>query len=227
MLPDQDNLQTRLPPGQFAARAFVRFGLGRFRNKALPADSAPSLCVGGDVATPMSVMHRFAALPRHSQVSDFHCVTTWSLGGLAWSGVRFADFYREIVIAEAQPLPGADFVVFRGSDGYCSALPLADLLADDVLLADRLDDAPLGIAHGAPLRLIAPSHYGYKSVKYLNAIEFWTNRRAYRFPWPYPQFMDHPRARGAFEERASAVPNWLLRRAYGLFVPKEVRVFPT
>lgn len=223
MLPDPGNPQTGLPPGQFAAHAFVRFGLGRFRNKALPADPASSLRVGGDVARPMSVMDQFPALPRHSQVSDFHCVTTWSLGGLAWSGVRFVDFYRELVVAQAQPVPGAELVVFRGRDGYCSALPLADLLADDVLLADRLDDAPLGVAHGAPLRLIAPAHYGYKNVKYLNAIEFWTNRRAYRFPWPYPQFMDHHRARVAFEERASAVPNWVLRWVYRLFIPKEVR----
>ena len=124
---------------------------------------------------------------------------------------------------QARPAEGAGFVVFRGVDGYRSALPLADLLADDVLLADTLNGAPLGVDHGAPLRLIAPAHYGYKNVKHLGAIEFWTNRRAYRFPYPYPTFMDHPRARVALEERARLLPNWLLRLVYRLFVPKEIR----
>lgn len=223
MSPDPDaRLPAALPPGQFAARGFVRFGLGRFRNKVLAPDPPFGLRIGGDVASPLVVGDQFGTLPRISQVSDFHCVTTWSLGGLRWSGVRFADFYHQLVVPQARPAAGAGFVVFRGSDGYCSALPLADLLADDVMLADRLDDAPLGVAHGAPLRLIAPAHYGYKSVKYLGGIEFWTDRRAYRFPLPYPQFMDHPRARVALEERATLVPNWLLRRAYRLFVPREI-----
>ena len=212
-----------LPAGQFAARGFVRFGLGRFRRKALPADLPLRVRIGGDVANPLVLAEQFASLPRHAQLSDFHCVTTWSLRGLQWSGVRFADFYHGLVVPQARPAEGAGFVVFRGVDGYRSALPLADLLADDVLLADTLDGAPLGVDHGAPLRLIAPAHYGYKNVKHLGAIEFWTNRRAYRFPYPYPTFMDHPRARVALEERARLLPNWLLRLVYRLFVPKEIR----
>jgi DMSO/TMAO reductase YedYZ molybdopterin-dependent catalytic subunit len=50
-------------------------------------------------------------------------------------------------------------------------LLLSDLLAAEVLLADILDGLPLSMEHGAPLRLVAPAHYGYKSVKHLSGIE--------------------------------------------------------
>ncbi len=81
-----------------------------------------------------------------------------------------------------------------------------------MLLADRLDGEPLPIEHGAPLRLVAPAHYGYKSVKHLDRIELWRSDASYRpFGW---RFMVHPRARVAYEERGRWVPGWLLRRLY-------------
>ena len=38
-------------------------------------------------------------------------------------------------------------MILRCQDGYASSLPLADLLADTVLLADRLNGEPLSIEH--------------------------------------------------------------------------------
>lgn len=215
--------QAPLPPGQFEVATFDRFGLGRFANR-FPAD--PELLVlkiDGDVARAVTVAQELAALPRVEQVSDFHCVTSWSCRSVGWSGVRFADFYRQIVVPLAGPLEGAEFVVFRGQDGYCSSLPLADLLAADVLLADRVEGGGLGIEHGAPMRLVAPAHYGFKNVKHIGAIEFWRDRRAYRFPRPYPSLMDHPRARVAFEERAVGIPGWLIRFIYRAMIASAKR----
>lgn len=211
-----------MPPGQIARSQFPRFGLGKFACR-FPADPGRvALSIRGDVAQDVQVSELFHSLPRVQQQSDFHCVTTWSVAGLRWSGVRFADFYAQIVQPLAQPLSGAQLVVLRGEDGYCSCLPLEDLLSEDVILADRLDDRPLGIEHGAPLRLVAPAHYGYKNVKHLVAIEFWRDRRHYRFPFPYPSFMDHPRARVAFEERGRFFPSWMLRYLYRLLIPFSV-----
>jgi DMSO/TMAO reductase YedYZ molybdopterin-dependent catalytic subunit len=85
--------------------------------------------------------------------------------------VRFADFF-EHVAGRSRPTDDVRLVVFHGDDGYRCSLPLEDLLAADVLLADTLDGAPLGIEHGAPVRLVAPAHYGYKNVKHLRRIEF-------------------------------------------------------
>jgi hypothetical protein len=52
-----------------------------------------------------------------------------------------------------------------------------------------------------------------------------TDQISDRFPWPYPSFMDHPRARVAFEERGNGMPSWLLRPIYRLLIPSTIRRF--
>jgi hypothetical protein len=201
-----------LPPGQIEIQDFPRFGWGAFAFR-FPTDPAHlEIAVAGDVDESLVVRDEIAAL----QVSDLHCVTTWTKRFIRWSGFRLRDFYEAIVEPRAKPHPDAILVVLRGQDGYAGRLPLRDLLAEDVLLADRLDGRPLPIAHGAPLRLVAPAHYGYKNIKHLRSIEFWRDARAYRFVGP--TFMDHPRARVALEERGN-LPAWLLRRVYPTLVP--------
>jgi len=114
-------------------------------------------------------------------------------------------------------------VLFRSQDGFRSILPLSDLLADDVILADRLDGEPLSAKHGAPLRLITPAHYGYKSAKHLTAIEFWPDER--KFKPPMFRFMSHPRARVEFEERGLWFPGWFLRYLYRPLIKSTVKLF--
>lgn len=213
---------TDLPPGQIERQQFPRFGLGKFARRFPAEPDRIRFRVAGDVEHELTVGAQLEALPRIEQQSDFHCVTTWSVRGARWSGWRFADFYSRIVSAQARPLPEVKFVVLHGEDGYCSCLPLEDLLREDVLLADRLEGRSLGLAHGAPLRLVAPAHYGYKNVKHLVAIEFRRDLRTYRFPFPYPALMDHPRARVAFEERGRVVPAKILRYLYRMIVPFTV-----
>lgn len=202
----------RLPPGQRAVEDFPRFGLFEFAARIADPHAA-TLVVCGDTGLAATVpLPLPAGLERVEQVSDFHCVTTWSRRAVRWGGVRFTDFYERLVLPQACPLRGATLVALRGQDAYVTTLPLDDLLAADVLLADQLDGAPLTLAHGAPLRLVAPAHYGYKSVKHLYAIEFWRDARAFRTA--AFGFMDHPRARVAHEERSRYFPGPLLRPFY-------------
>lgn len=214
--------QSPLPPGQRARPDFPRFGLTQYARR-FPTDlNAGSLRVSGDLLRGPATLS-LAGLPRLSIRADLHCVTTWSATDLCWSGVRFADFYRQRVAALINPDLGAPVVLMRGQDGYRSTLPLVDLLADDVLLADRLGDEPLNMAHGAPLRLVAPAHYGYKSVKHLNRLEFCRAK-----PRVQPMalaFMDHPRARVTLEERARWIPGWMLRVPYRSLIGGTVRRF--
>ncbi|HEX5684512.1 MAG TPA: molybdopterin-dependent oxidoreductase [Ideonella sp.] len=212
-----------LPPGQRETEDFPRFGLTPFAVRFPTTVDAISLQVSGDVQTPLDAGPALASLSRVEQQSDFHCVTTWTRRGLPWGGVRFADFYREVVVPLAGAAPEASFVVLRGQDGARTSLPLEDLLAPDVLLADRLFGQPLSIEHGAPLRLVAPAHYGYKSVKHLNRVEFWRSGANYR---PFGlRFMVHPRARVAHEERGQWVPGWLLRHLYRPLIRPTVARF--
>ena len=46
--------------------------------------------------------------------------------------------------------------------------PHRKLIGSLKLLVDR---APLSVNHGAPVRLVAPAHYGFVNVKHLCAIE--------------------------------------------------------
>ena len=211
--------QNQLPPGQIEHPTFDRFGLGLFASRFPVVADTVRIDISGDVARQLTVSEELAELPRVEQISDFHCVTTWSVCSLNWSGVRFSDFYREIVLPQAGPAPGSNFVVFRGQDGYSVSMQLADLLADNVTLADTLNGARLDIAHGAPLRLVAPAHYGYKNAKHIERIEFWRDASHYRFPRPYPNLMDHPRGRVEFEERARFIPNWIIRPLYRILQP--------
>jgi DMSO/TMAO reductase YedYZ molybdopterin-dependent catalytic subunit len=217
------NIDTALPPGQIERADFPRFGLRQFAQRFPVETVRRQLQIAGDVQHRVLLEAEFAQLTRVQQCSDFHCVTTWTHRSLQWSGVRFGDFYQQLVLPLAVPAAHADFVVLRSQDGYRCSLPLVDLLADDVLLADRLNDQPLSIAHGAPLRLVAPAHYGYKSIKHLKSIEFFSSAAGFR---PVGlQFMAHPRARVAFEERGQWVPGWLLRQLYRPLVHPTAVIF--
>lgn len=215
---------TDLPPGQRAIERFPRFGLNQFANRFPREPRRIALAVHGDVEAEIAVSgEELAELPRIERTSDFHCVTTWTKTALRWGGFRFADFFERIVRPRANPEPESTFVILRGQDGARSSLPLEDLLAPGVLLADRLDGEPLSIEHGAPLRVVAPDHYGYKNVKHLSAIGFWRDDRNFR-PSAF-RFMDHPRARVAEEERGRGVPGILLRYLYRPLVGPTIRRF--
>lgn len=212
-----------LPPGQREIENFPRFGLTPFAVRFPTNIETINIRICGDVKSSVEVGKELALIARVEQCADFHCVTTWTCRALPWSGFRFADFYRQIVVPLAGPSPDATFVVLRGQDGARTSLPLSDLLAPDVLLADRLHGQPLWVEHGAPLRLVAPGHYGYKSIKHINRIEFWRSGANYR---PFGlRFMVHPRARVAYEERGQWLPGWLLRYLYRPLIRPTVSRF--
>ena len=156
---------TALPPGQRESPVFHRFGLTPFATRFPRETVKQALRISGVVAAELDLDDPLAGLPRIEQVSDFHCVTTWSVRGLRWEGVRFNDFYHQVLAPRARPDKAATLVALKAQDGARTGMLLGDLLDDSVLLADRLDGAPLSVDHGAPLRLVAPKHYGYKSVK--------------------------------------------------------------
>lgn len=202
-----------LPPGQHAVRDLPRWGLPRFLRVRPILPATPVVEIAGDVTHGARI--DLAEVPRRDVTADLHCVTTWSRPGLRWSGWSVRDVWERLVVPRTQPAPDVRFVVVHGLDGYWTSLPLDDLLAPDVLLADRLDDVPLARAHGAPLRLVAPAHYGYKQAKHVAILEL---RRA--LPEGRTQvWFEHPRARVAFEERGPLLPGVAYRALYRATLP--------
>lgn len=155
----------RLPPGQSLTLKWPVLHEGRVPN----FDPATwDLEVRGLVERPFKLSwNEFQALPRKRITADFHCVTTWSKFDNQWEGVPF-----QVIAEKAGVKPEAKFVLIRGEGGYTTNAPLADLLRDDVLLADRHAPEPLTADHGAPVRLVVPHLYAWKSAKWLRGLDF-------------------------------------------------------
>jgi DMSO/TMAO reductase YedYZ molybdopterin-dependent catalytic subunit len=146
------------------------------------------LHVGGLVETELDLDYaQLRALPRATQVSDFHCVTGWTVRNVRWRGVRLAD-----VFARARPTASAHALRFTSAEvPYVDYLTMRQALLRDVMLAYEMDGKPLAREHGAPLRLVIPDMYGYKNVKWLSRIDlvpeaeagYWENLGYDRDAW--------------------------------------------
>ena len=77
----------RLPPGQRQVHNFPVLDLGVQPEVTL---DKWELKIGGKVENPVTLSWKgFLALPQFTDVSDFHCVTTWSQFDMQFSGVAF------------------------------------------------------------------------------------------------------------------------------------------
>jgi sulfane dehydrogenase subunit SoxC len=114
-----------------------------------------------------------------------------AVGTARWRGTALAPLLEEAGIPE-----GTVEVLFTGLDRgveggeeqeFQRALPLAEALRPEILLAYEMNGAPLPPQHGFPLRLVVPGWYGMTNVKWLSRIEFldepfggYQNRQGYR-----------------------------------------------
>ena len=125
------------------------------------------LRIEGLVEEPLALTYDdLRALPRAEQVSDFHCVTGWSVEEVRWAGVRFQDLFERV-----RPRPTAKAVAFVSTEQpYVDTLTLEQALLPDAMLAYEMDGKPLRREHGAPVRVVIPEMYGYKNVKWVERI---------------------------------------------------------
>lgn len=167
----------QLPVGQHVVRNWPVLDLGHVPD--VP-QSVWQLEVGGAVHNPVTLTwDAFMAMPQTDDVSDFHCVTTWSRFDNRWRGVRMRDL-AELVV----PDESVRFVYFTGYDvepgsttPYSTNLPLARATEDDVLLVHTWEGAPLPREHGGPVRVVTPKLYAWKGTKWVRRIEFLPNDR--------------------------------------------------
>jgi len=160
----------KLPVGQHEADGWPVLDLGK--QPSVPLEKW-SLRIDGAVEEPVTLSwDDFQRFPQVEDVSDFHCVTTWSLMDVHWKGVQFST-----VAGLARPLPSAAHVMTYGYDGYTTNLPLEEALKDDVLLVHTANGRPLPREHGGPVRMITPQLYAWKGAKWIQRIEFLTADR--------------------------------------------------
>jgi len=162
----------KLPIGQHVVHNWPVLDLGNVPDIPL---SSWALEITGEVHNPVTLTwDDLMQLPQTDEVSDFHCVTTWSRFDNHWRGVRMRDI-AELVI----PTERARFVLFTGADvepgtsvPYTTNLPLARATEPDVLLVHTWEGQPLPREHGGPVRVITPRLYAWKGTKWVRRIEF-------------------------------------------------------
>jgi DMSO/TMAO reductase YedYZ molybdopterin-dependent catalytic subunit len=129
--------------------------------------------VGGLLAQPSHFsLADLKAMPSRTQITRHDCVEGWSVIG-KWKGVPLAR-----IVERVQPTAEVRYVVFRCLDTdsrgvhYYESIALEDALHPQTILAYELNDGPVPIANGAPLRLRVENQLGYKHAKYIRALEF-------------------------------------------------------
>lgn len=126
-----------------------------------------TLSVEGLVRNPQKLsLSNLLALPRRSQVSRMKCVECWSAAA-KWEGTHLST-----LMELAHPTSEARWVHFHCADGYYESMGIEALLRDRVLFVHHMNDEILPDIYGAPLRLMVPFLYGYKSAKAIVRLEF-------------------------------------------------------
>jgi sulfane dehydrogenase subunit SoxC len=149
------------------------------------------LVIDGSVGTPLSLgLEAIRNRPKVSAVVTLECAgngrarllprpvsqpwLTEAVGTARWGGTPLSDLLREAGLADEAVdvvFTGADHGIERGFEqDYQRALPVAEAMREDVLLAYEMNGAPLPAQHGAPLRLVVPGWYGMAHVKWLRRI---------------------------------------------------------
>ena len=184
-------------------------------NKASKFQTYPwQVEVGGLVHNPKTyavedLLNRFVQKER---VYRLRCVEAWSMV-IPWVGFELADLLKEV-----EPMTSAKYVGFETlfdrtrmpgqRDGsypwpYTEGLRLDEAMHRLTILGTGLYGKPLPAEDGAPIRLVVPWKYGFKSIKTIVKIElveqqpatFWNtiSPQEYGFYSNVNPEVDHPR----------------------------------
>ena len=135
------------------------------------------LVVDGLVNKPQSLsLDQLKAMPARTQITRHDCVEGWSCIG-QWTGTPLLG-----VLSRAELKPEARYVVFHcfdsmddgslsGPTPFYGSIDLMAAASPQTILAYAMNDAPLPVRHGAPLRLRVERQLGYKMNKFIKRIE--------------------------------------------------------
>ncbi|MFH0847787.1 MAG: sulfite oxidase-like oxidoreductase, partial [Chloroflexota bacterium] len=162
--PDTER-KVRIPPGQHETKELPVLHYGPVR-KIDPAEW--TFLISGQVGKERLLTYKeFTALSQVKVFSDIHCVTGWSLLNNTWEGIPSAALKDLVKIK-----PEAKFVVVHAAGDFTTNLTLSDFFQDDVLFALKYNGSPVTPEHGAPVRLVVPRLYFWKSAKWVTGVEF-------------------------------------------------------
>jgi DMSO/TMAO reductase YedYZ molybdopterin-dependent catalytic subunit len=138
--------------------------------------SAYRLSITGLVEKPTSYsLAELRNMPSRTQITRHDCVEGWSCIA-KWTGTPLSR-----ILDEAKLKPSARYLVFHcfdtmdeglsGSIPYYESCDLVDARHPQTILAYGLNNQPLPVANGAPIRVRVERALGYKQPKYVHTIE--------------------------------------------------------
>ena len=151
-----------------ASESYQRHVAEDFRNWHLQID--------GLVDSPLRIsLEELRAAPARSQITRHDCVEGWS-SIAQWRGARLGALLKRAGIQ-----PRARYAAFfcadtleltlDGTGDYYETIDLVDAMHEQTILAYEMNEQPLPVAHGAPVRLRVERQLGYKMAKYVMRIE--------------------------------------------------------
>lgn len=227
---------------------FYEFGT----DKGDPARNAHTLkprpwtvLVDGEVGKPgrYALDDLLKLAPMEERIYRLRCVEGWSMV-IPWVGYSLAELIRKVepngkakfveftTLADKAQMPGVRSGVLDWP--YVEGLRLDEAMHPLTLLAFGLYGEVLPNQNGAPLRLVVPWKYGFKSAKSLVRIRFvekepvssWTKaaRQEYGFYSNVNPAVDHPRWSQASERRIGEDGLFAKRRPTLMFNGYEAQV---
>jgi sulfoxide reductase catalytic subunit YedY len=156
----------------------VRLLTGKFETNPWPIE------IGGLIEKPLTIdaEELLAMFPLEERVYRFRCVEAWAMI-VPWTGF---PLYK--LIQKLSPKPEARFIRFETFNRpdqapgmnrlrdypwpYFEGLRMEEAMNPLTLVVNGIYGKPLPKQHGAPLRLVVPWKYGYKSIKSIVKVEF-------------------------------------------------------
>lgn len=212
---------------------FYEFGTG----KADPSQARKTLrtkpwtvAIGGACAKPgrLSLDDLIKGLAPQERIYRLRCVEGWSMV-IPWLGVPLGEVLKRFeptskakyvaftTLADPKQMPGLSYPALDWP--YREGLRIDEAMHPLTLLATGLYGKPLPQQNGAPLRLVVPWKYGFKSIKSIVAITFvekmpftsWNDAQSseYGFFSNVNPNVDHPRWTQKSERRIAGTASKL------------------
>lgn len=114
----------------------------------------------------------FQKFPATEVSTDFKCIEGWS-EVIHYKGLKFSDFMTQFNVGKKDDGSYYKYVAMETPDGdYYVSIDMKSMLHPQTVLAYEINEAPLTVKNGAPLRLVIPIKYGVKSIKRIGRISF-------------------------------------------------------
>src|SRR5260221_3516912 len=132
------------------------------------------LDINGLVENPVQItlaeiQQNYASVDQYITMS---CISN-DIGGDLISTTRWTGTSMQHILDLVKPKPEATYIKILAADGFDEVVAVDAIRQDErIMLAYAWDGEPLTTAHGFPLRIHIPDHYGMKQPKWITSMEF-------------------------------------------------------